>query len=412
MKAILSVIREVESDFASKNEKFNSYLELGSSYFSGNEYDKALGIFEKAIEEEPKNSGGWIGKAITHLAMSEVANISSVNINDYVERAINNSDKVKIEKYLQAITLHYGYQYSAAIKLYIEQTNQAIAEKKKAQVAAVIGMATAVAGGGIANKSKSFTRTFIGYSMLASGAGATIKKGYDSFSLDKLSKSLYGNAFAQSILSVPTIQSCQNIYEGSEGDLKHNVGVILDSWKESVIYLFQNEKANFIKLLNELNDTDKLLNPEIRNSVQEKMDEILYFMDMIGMDKSSDFKKAGQIKNVMLGFTQNFSDDQISEIKKKRDKAATGCGIVALVIGFIIYQLTENLHLFSEDSPIPGLILIVGGILVYRYYAKKQKKVNSESGISIVHESISNVQSEFSAITIEKEDIDLKLLGL
>jgi len=304
MKAILSVIREVESDFASKNEKFNSYLELGSSYFSGNEYDKALGIFEKAIEEEPKNSGGWIGKAITHLAMSEVANISSVNINDYVERAINNSDKVKIEKYLQAITLHYGYQYSAAIKLYIEQTNQAIAEKKEAQVAAVIGMATAVAGGAIANKSKSFTGTFIGYSLLAGGAGA---------------KSLYGNAFAQSILSVPTIQSCHNIYEGSEGDLKHNVGVILDSWKESVIYLFQNEKANFIKLLNELNDTDKLLNPEIRNSVQEKMDEILYFMDMIGMDKSSDFKKAGQIKNVMLGFTQNFSDDQISEIKKKRD---------------------------------------------------------------------------------------------
>ncbi|MBK9718189.1 MAG: hypothetical protein IPO85_11885 [Saprospiraceae bacterium] len=44
-------------------------MELGSSYFAGNEYDKALGIFEKAIEEKPKHSWGWIGKAITHLAM-------------------------------------------------------------------------------------------------------------------------------------------------------------------------------------------------------------------------------------------------------------------------------------------------------------------------------------------------------
>ncbi|MBK9718266.1 MAG: hypothetical protein IPO85_12300 [Saprospiraceae bacterium] len=358
MKKILNVIKEVESDFVSKNEKFNSYLELGSSYFAGNEYDKALGIFEKAIEEEPKNSGGWIGKAITHLAMSEVVNISSVNINDYVERAVNNSDREKIEKYLLAITLHYGYQYSSAIKLYIEQANQAIAEKKKAQVAAVIGMATAVAGGAIANNSKSFTGTFIGYSMLVGGVGATIKKGYDSFSLDKLSTSLYGNAFAQSILSVPTIQSCHRIYEDSEGDLKHNVGVILDSWKESIIYLFQNEKANFFKLLNELNDTDKLLNPEIRNSVQEKMDEILYFMDMIGMDESKNFKKVEHIKSILLSFTQNFNEEQISSIKKKRAKAQTGCGIVALVIFFILFQLDKNMNVFRKTPKYLGWFLL------------------------------------------------------
>lgn len=409
MKEILAVIKSVDSDFTSNNDKFNSYLELGSSYFSGNEYDKALGIFEKAIEEEPKNSGGWIGKAITHLAMTEVANISSVNIKDYLEKAVSNSDDKKIGKYLRAITLYYGYQYSAAIKLYIEQTNQAIADKQKAQVEAVIGIATAVAGGAIANNSKSLTGNLIGSAMLAGGAGATMKKGYDSFSLDKLSKSLYGNALAQTILSVPTIQSCHRIYEVSTGDLKHNVNVILDSWKESVIYLFQKEKADFLELLKKLNDTEKLLDKEVRSSVQEKMDEIIYFMDMIGMDESNVFKKVESIKSVLSDFTQKFDDEKISAIRKKREKAQMGCGIAAFAILGVVYFLTNG---FEENAPSwPIFILIGGGILVYRYFAKKQKKVNNESGLSIVHDSISTVQSEFLAITIEKKEIDLKLLG-
>ena len=245
MKNILSVIKEVENDFSTNNDTFNSYLELGCGYFSGNEYKKSLGIFEKAIEEEPKNAGGWIGKAIVHLAMTEVAEINTVNINDYIERAAKNTNSTNIQKYLEAITLQYAYQYSAAIKLYIEQTNQAIAEKKAAEVAQAIGLVTAIAGGAIANKSKSFSGTVVGYSMLAGGASAAIKKGFDSFSLDNLSKSLYGNAFAQSIISVPTIQSCYQIYERSAGDLKHNVGVMLESWKDFCNLFIQMRKIKF-----------------------------------------------------------------------------------------------------------------------------------------------------------------------
>ncbi len=412
MKEILSVIKEVESDFVSQNEKFNSYLELGSSYFSGNEYDKALGIFEKAIEEEPKNSGGWIGKAITHLAMSEVANINSVNINDYVERAINNSDKATIEKYLQAITLYYGYQYSAAIKLYIEQTNQAIVEKKKAQVAAVIGIATAVAGGAIANKSKSFTGTFIGYGMLAGGVGATIKKGYDSFSLDKLSKSLYGNAFAQSILSVPTIQSCHKIYEYSDGDLKHNVGVILTSWKESVIYLFQNEKESFTILLNDITNIDNLINPEKRDTLNNKIDEIIYFMDMLGLDESEDFNKATEIKIIFSKFIKEYDKERLSKISDKRNLASAGCIIVAILVFLFANLITDKLHLVTSESGIPGLFIVIGCILTFIYFKRKRSKINNESGIEEIHNQIKEMKRAINMVKVEPKDINLKLLGL
>ena len=65
MNKVLSIINNIEIDFKSNDEKFNSFLQLGSSYFAGNEFPKALNIFEKAIEENPKNPGGWIGKAFT-----------------------------------------------------------------------------------------------------------------------------------------------------------------------------------------------------------------------------------------------------------------------------------------------------------------------------------------------------------
>lgn len=410
MKNILTVIKEVENDFSTNNDKFNSYLELGCSYFSGNEYEKSLGIFEKAIEEEPKNAGGWIGKAIVHLAMTEVAEINTVNINDYIERAAKNTNSTNIQKYLEAITLQYGYQYAAAIKLYIDQTNQAVAEKKKAQIAAVIGVATAVAGGAIANNSTSFSGKFIGYSLLTGGAGATIKKGYDSFSLKNLSESLYGNAFAQSILSVPTIQTCAKIYEESTDDLKHNVGVIIDSWKDSVIYLFQNEKAVFIKQLQELNDTDKLLNPEIRKSVQTKMDEILYFMDMIGLDESKDFKQVIELKGIVNSFTEDFEEDQIVEIASKRKKSKYWTW--GLIVGAlaIMGQLDEKG--LMPDSGLLSIVILGSFYLIYRYFKSKREILNNESGISDIQNNISSVVGSFANITIERNEINLKLLGL
>ncbi|MBK9718188.1 MAG: hypothetical protein IPO85_11880 [Saprospiraceae bacterium] len=70
--------------------------------------------------------------------------------------------------YLLAITLHYGYQYSSAIKLYIEQADQSIAEKKKSSSCGCNRYGKSGSSwGAIANNSKSFTGTFIGYSSIS-----------------------------------------------------------------------------------------------------------------------------------------------------------------------------------------------------------------------------------------------------
>lgn len=409
MNESLKLIKNIESDFYSNNEKFNSFLELGSSYFIGNEYDKAVAIFEKAIELEPKNSGGWIGKAITHLASAGTVEINSVNISDYIEKAKLNSDKFKIQKYLEAITLHYGYQYAVSIKQYIEQTNQAIAEKKKAQVAAVIGLATAVAGGAIANQSKSITGTFIGYSMLTGGAGVTIKKGYDTFSLDKLSKSLYGNALAQSILSGPTIQACHQILENSSGDLKQNASDILNTWKDSVIYLFQNEKIHFLGLVEEMSNIDNLLDKSKRTEIQSKIDEILYFMDMIGLDKSADFNTVLRIKGIIESFSDDFNDEEIESIAKKRKN--TKFWTLAIILGGLALIGHFDEKGMMPDSSFLIFSILIGFYLVYRYFRKKRNDLSEQTGLSGIQREISLVKAEMSAVKIENHEINLNLLG-
>lgn len=409
MNESLKVIKNIESDFYSNNEKFNSFLELGSSYFIGNEYDKAIAIFEKAIELEPKNSGGWIGKAITHLASVGTVEINSVNISDYIEKAKLNSDKFKFQKYLEAITLHYGYQYAVAIKHYIEQTNQAISEKKKAQVAAVIGLATSVAGGAIANQSKSITGTFIGYSMLTGGAGVTIKKGYDTFSLDKLSKSLYGNALAQSILSVPTIQACHQILENSSGDLKQNTSDILNTWKDSVIYLFQNEKIHFLGLVEEMSNIDNLLDKSKRTEILSKIDEILYFMDMIGLDKSVDFNKVLRIKGIIESFSEDFNDEEIESIAKKR-KNTKFWTLAIILAGLALIGHFDEKGMMPDSSFLIFSILI-GFYLVYRYFRKKRNDLSEQTGLSGIQREISLVKAEMLVVKIENHEINLNLLG-
>lgn len=412
MKDFLSVVKELETDFKSQNETLNSYLEIGTSYFLGNELTKAITVFEKAIEEDPKNSGGWIGKSIAHLAQSDPNSINNVDIGDYLERANTNTYKEKISKYLDAITLFYAYQYSQAIKLYIDQTNIAIAEKKAAQVAAVVGLATAAAGGAVASSSKSLTGRFIGYSLLSAGAGVSIKKGFDSFQLENLAKSLYGNAIAQSILSIPLIKKCLEINESSKLKVKEQSQIVLDSWSDSVIQIFKNEKSSFIKSMEEIKVIDNFLDSNKRNEVIAKLDELVYFMDMIGLDKSAEFNKALEIKNAVANLTTKYSEDDLQMISKKRNRVRNTVIVICAGAFWIAGIIGEKSNTENEESGILLLVLLIGGFILNRYYVIKRKKIYKSAGIETFHMDINNIVNDFGSLKLDKNSIDFNLVGL
>lgn len=406
MDILKGIVPNITKDFANDNDKFNSLLELGETYFRGKEYDKSISAYEKAIEEYPKNSGGWLGKALSHLATTDIIGINEVDVKAYLDSALKYGDQGTLEKYLIGVTLFYSFNYAAAIKLLIDQTNQAIAEKQSAQIQAVVGLATATIGGSIAKNSKGSLGTMIGYGMLAGGSGVTVKKGFDSFKLDQLSKSMYGNALAQTLISVPVIKQCHEILMKASGDLHHNTSVILDSWKESVIYLFKNEKEQFVKDLKKLDDIDNLVNDESRAEVEKKVDEILYFMDMVGLDESNDFRTVMSIKKSISSFKEKFSATERSNISKKKSKLNKGCGIWAVVI-FLFAGVLMNT--FGED----GGAMVFWALVVWRgfVYYRKNAKINSEAGLDVVEREINQIITEMKEVQIEKNEFDLNLLG-
>jgi len=423
MEILKGIVPNIAKDFSSDDEKFNSLLELGETYFRGNEYDKSISAYEKAIKENPKNSGGWLGKALCHLATTEVIGINEVDVKAYLDSALKYGDQSTLEKYLVGVTLFYSYNYAAAIKLLIDQTNKAIAEKKVANVMAVVSLATAVAGGAVANKSKSATGKFIGYGMLTGGAGMTMKKGFDSFKLDQLAKSTYGNALAQTLVSVPSIIQCYRIYSQAIGDLKENTGVIISSWKKSVAYLFQNEKEQLINKLGELgkerSNSDiltikyipALLNKSKVNEVKIKLDEILYFMDMVGLDNCDDFQSIKSVKSVFDEFNSSFDESRTNELIDEFKKEKKRFFVIESFLFFLLLMISENENATTISNVFGISIIALVAWMAFKYYSFA-KNFESDSGLDEMHKRMVTIIKEVKSVEVHEDEFDLNLLGV
>ena len=161
-------------------------------------------------------------------------------------------------------------------------------------------------------------------------------------------------------------------------------------------------------MVSELSDTDNLLDSTKRENVGNKIDEILYFMDMIGLDETEDFRTVEGIKKVMNSFTTNFDDEKLKGITEKRNKAKMGCAVGAVICVLFVSLLEKIFH----SEVLNNLVFWPAGFIVYRYFNKNKSKLNEESGISEIHNNINSIVSDFSRIEVEPNEINLKLLGL
>jgi tetratricopeptide (TPR) repeat protein len=427
LKIDLSIIIDIEKDFVSNNAQYNSYLDLAASQFAVKEYDKAVQLYEKAIELDSKNAGAWIGCAIANLEKTKFQEIGSLQIDNFLSRAKNNTDAATYAKYIDPITLYCANQNVLAINFFIDASNRAIAEKKVAEIAATIGMVAAIAGGVVAKNSKSLTGTLVGYSMLTGGAGYSIKKGFASFDLDKLAKSTYGNALAQLILSVPIIQQCDTLHISATDTKKQSIEQILEDWKKAVIYLYNNEKRGLLANLELFKDEKNIVNKAFTDDVSEKTDRMIYLMDMVGLDNAVDFKHFVNIKNDINDLIKNFSPQTASSFENKN--LVTGC-LVAPILYFLafiipaiivspIYEAIYGKEVSNFSESQRGywiytflVFWLISSASVYMWTKKRGKKISDDLGISDVQSKATSIITQFQSINIEPNEIDLKLLGI
>lgn len=400
MKELLLFSKNLEKDFVNENKDYQSKIDLGISSLVTNDFSKAKQMFDSAIELDSLFPSAWIGKAFSEIAFVSDDDFNSLEIDEYLNRALKS--KEDLTKYKVALAGCLSYRHSVIIKKSVIAVERFLEEQKKAKKQKQKAISTAIVGTMFTGKDKSITSNVVGGALIAGGAASAISANVKEKEFEQLANSLYSKALGQTYLSAPILYLCGTLIDKiNDSSLKNNFNVVIDSWKESIIYLYQKQKEQLIKTLKELKVSDAsrieslLENP---SSVQE-IGEFTTFMKIIGLSNHEVCKELDNLFKVELKkrFETDSSKKDLEKAKKKQN-IATGLGVGIFVVGFVSIYFDIS----KENQWIPWLIDVLSIIVFLSLYnsAKSSEMKDFESFYLKVVNKISNIKITNSDINI------------
>jgi tetratricopeptide (TPR) repeat protein len=244
MKQLLKYAKNLEQDFTNPNATYQSKIDLAVTSLVMGDYDKSKQMFDAAIELDSMFPSAWLGKAFVEIAKVDDDHFNSLEIDEYLNRALrSNSD---ITAYKVALAGCLAYRHAVLIKKYVQAVETAIEEQKKAKQKAMTGLVVAAAGTMFTGGNKSITSNIVGGALIGGGVTTAISAGLKSMELEKLGSSIYKAALGQTYLSIPIVRLCESLASSDiDADLKQNFNTVIHSWKHSVLYLINSQKRDF-----------------------------------------------------------------------------------------------------------------------------------------------------------------------
>ena len=413
MKDLLKFSKYLETDFVNSNPTYQSKMDLAISSLVTGDYQKAKNMFDAAIEIDSQFPSAWLGKAFSEIAYVEDEHFNSLTIDEYLSRAMRTTDNIL--KYKVAIAGCLAYRHAVIIKKCVLAVEEALRQKKEAEKAKSKGIATAIVGSIFTGKDESIGSNIVGGALIAGGTTYAMQSHLKAKELELLGNSIYTSALSQTYLSTPIIHLCGTLEDKIEDvNLRGNFNVVMDSWKDSVIYLYNKQREQLVTRLknfsvSEAENIQKLLNDP--NSIQE-VGEFVAFMKIIGLSNHKIFDLLNKLfKETLPKHFDNPEAKSALEEAKKKQKFATGLGAGIFVIGvfsiFIVSNINKNSY---EDesalSVIPWLIDGVG-LFVGIYLSSKAKTSEMKDFEKVYAQAISDINS----INININDFNLNLIG-
>jgi tetratricopeptide (TPR) repeat protein len=413
MKELLKFSKYLESDFVNPNPTYQSKMDLAISSLVTGDYQKAKNMFDAAIEIDSQFPSAWLGKAFSEIAYVEDEHFNSLTIDEYLSRAMRSTDNIL--KYKVAIAGCLAYRHAVIIKKCVLAVEEALRQKKEAEKAKSKGIATAIVGSMFTGKDKSIGSNIVGGALIAGGTTYAMQSHLKAKELELLGNSIYTSALSQTYLSTPIIHLCGTLEDKIEDvNLRGNFNVVMDSWKDSVIYLYNKQREQLVARLkkfsvSEAENIQKLLNDP--NSIQE-VGEFVAFMKIIGLSNHKIFDLLNKLfKETLPKHFDNPEAKSALEEAKKKQKFATGLGAGIFVIGvfsiFIVSNINKNSY---EDKSALSVIpwLIDGlGLFVGIYLSSKAKTSEMKDFEKVYAQAISDINS----INININDFNLNLIG-
>ena len=407
MKELLKFSKYLETDFVNSDSAYQSKMDLAISSLVTGDYSKAKQLFDGAIEIDSQFPSAWLGKAFAEIALVDDDGFNSLAIDEYLTRAMRTTDDIL--KYKVAIAGCLAYRHAVIIKKCVVAVEVAIEEQKKAKKQRNIAIATAVAGTMFTGKDKSIGSNIVGGALIVGGANHAINAHLKAAEMEVLGKSIYTAALGQTYLSIPIISLCGSLESQIQDDLlKVNFNVVLDSWKESVNYLYMKQRDQLVELLRaiKLDEAESIKNFIIHPSSIQEVGELLSFLKIIGMSHHRSFVVLDKLFNHTLGNIFKNEDSLKKLIRaEKNQKIAKSIGGVFILNGIALAAIIEeksNKGVFAALSVLSDLIgLGLGYFLIKKSKNSDMKEFESEYNASI---------QELGVLVINKEDFRFNVI--
>ncbi len=403
MKELLKFSKDLERDFVNPNSAYQSKMDLAISSLVTGDYLKAKSMFDAAIEIDSQFPSAWLGKAFTEIAIVEDEEFNSLNIDEYFNRAMRYKDD--IIKYKVAIAGCLAYRHAEIIKKCVLAVEEALRQKEEAKKEKTGAIATAVVGSFFMGKDKSIMSNVVGGSLIAGGASYAVKSHLKQKELEMLGNSIYVSALSQTYLSTPIIHLCGTLEDKiQDNNLRANFNVVLNSWKDSVIYLYNKQRQQLAKRLKDFDVSDaKTIEKHLSdpNSIQE-VGEFVSYMKIIGLSNHRIFDVLNKLfKETLPRHFDNPEAKSALKVAKKKQNIAIYTAAGFLIVGWVVNDIDslENSKWVPWTIDISGLIL--GAWL--REKAKTSEMLDFEKYYS---KAISDINS----INITRDDLHLNLI--
>lgn len=405
MIELLKFSKFLETDFINQNSTYQSKMDLAISSLVTGDYIKSKNMFDAAIEIDSQFPSAWLGKAFSEIALVSDENFNSLTIDEYLNRAQRTSENIL--KYKVAIAGCLAYRHAVIIKNSVLAVEEALRQKKEAEKAKAIAVATAVAGSMFTGKGKSIGSNIVGGALIAGGTASAIQSHLKAKELEVLGNSIYTAALSQTYLSTPIINLCGSLENQIEDlNLKSNFNVVLNSWKDSVIYLYNKQREQLVARLKKFNADSAesiqklLLDP---NSIQE-VGEFVAFMKIIGLSEHKIFGTINKLFKETL--PAHFSNPEaLAELEKANKKQKTGIGIgsAIFIVGFL--SIYSDYVQREDNQWLPWLLDFIG-IGVGFWLMQKARTTEMKEFEKVFKEAL----NEINSINITKDDFNFNLI--
>jgi hypothetical protein len=309
------------------------------------DYDKSKQMFDAAIELDSMYPSAWLGKAFVEIAKVDDDHFNSLEIDEYLNRALrSNSD---ITAYKVALAGCLAYRHAVLIKKYVQAVETAMEEQKKAKQKAMTGLVVAAAGTMFTGGNKSITSNIVGGALIGGGVTTAISSGLKSMELEKLGNSIYSAALGQTYLSIPIIRLCESLTGSNiDNDLKHNFNTVVDSWKDSTLYLLDRQLQNMIKPIKKWNQTG---GNDMTKFPKKEIDEFKILIAVVGLNSS----ELNQLINDYIDLINVLNDKELHYKKENKLKSRLPFIIIFVLSIPIILFLVRVIKL----SPLLSIII-------------------------------------------------------